>query len=176
MKHAANKLLVLCLVALTSGTLGADDRYGRRGDSGGWGNDGARYGHELERGFADIGAYDWRLGDSRRGGREILYRVPGSKRWLVAPGEATSISNGWVLGTDRHRGGFGIYRWNGRGWSRMPGEALEIGGSHDRPWVVNATGTRFTWNGYEWRENIREDHRSRGRDRDRDFRRDSFRR
>lgn len=160
-----NKLMILCVLGLASGALSADPRFDSR----------APYSYDpAPRAFyTDIASFDWRLGDARRGGgREILYRVPGSRRWQVAPGEATALADGWVLGTDRHRGGFGIYRWNGRGWSRMPGEAVQIGGSYSRPWVVNATGTRFTWDGREWREEA-----SRLRPgRDRDGRRDAFRR
>ena len=76
----------------------------------------------------------------------------GRSRWQIAPGTAVAIGAGWVLGTDRHRGGYGIYRWNGRGWSRMPGTAVRIGGSYQRPWVVNDRGVRFIWNGYDWQQ------------------------
>lgn len=105
-------------------------------------------------GFADGGVMEWRLGDFRGHlqGHEILYRVPGSRRWQVAPGAATALGNGWVLGTDHHHGGYGIYRWNGRGWSRMPGTAVRIGGSYRQPWVVNESGVRYLWNGYQWRQ------------------------
>jgi len=82
-----------------------------------------------------------------------------------------AVGDGWVLGTDRHTGGYGIYRWNGFSWSRMPGAAVRIGGSYRQPWVINDSGTRYVWNGYEWRvdRNTRYD----GRDRDdRRYRRD----
>ncbi|HWK55173.1 MAG TPA: hypothetical protein VNR18_12430 [Hyphomicrobiales bacterium] len=121
-----------------------------------------RFGPSHGFGFADGGAIEWRLGDFRNHlqGHEILYRTPGSKRWQVAPGAATALSNGWVLGTDRHRGGYGIYRWNGRGWSRMPGTAVRIGGSYRQPWVVNDSGIRYTWNGYEWRQDSASQYRN----------------
>jgi|GEM_PF-1029032 len=166
MKALTNKLLILCFLLLGANAVSAADRFE------------PRYGYGLEpHRFSsyNIAALDWRLGEPRRGGREILYRTPGSKRWQVAPGEAVAVADGWVLGTDRHRGGYGIYRWNGRGWSRMPGEAVEIGGSYERPWVVNAYGTRYVWNGHEWREEVRS-RPGRGPERDRDRGRDSFRR
>lgn len=98
--------------------------------------------------IGNVNNLEWSL----RGGYEILYKVRGSKRWLTAPGSAIAVADGWVLGTDRHRGGYGIYRWNGWGWSRMPGEAVRIGGSYQQPWVINESGLRFVWNGYQWRE------------------------
>lgn len=113
---------------------------------------------------ASPGALQWRLGEARvRYGHEILFRYPGERRWRQAPGEALDVADGWVIGTDRRNGGFGIYRWNGRGWQRMPGAGVDIGGAWDRPWVINDRGERFVWSGYGWRE----DGRSRGRERDR---------
>jgi hypothetical protein len=45
----------------------------------------------------------------------------------------------WVVGTNRVVGGYGIYHWNGRGWTPMPGGAVAISvGSAGRPWVINS--------------------------------------
>lgn len=110
-----------------------------------------------------------------RGGRgtDIYFRYPGDRDWRRAPGSAYDVGDGWVIGTDRRNGGYGIYRWNGNNWSRMPGAAVEIGGSYNNPWVVNDRGERFAWTGNAWREEYRgyRNDRDRGWN-DRDRRRD----
>jgi opacity protein-like surface antigen len=158
-------LMLLCLMSAVS-VASADDRFTPR----------YGYGAESRYDNANVAGLQWRLGDSRGAGREILFRARGDRRWQVAPGEAVAVNDGWVLGTDRHRGGFGIYRWNGRGWSRMPGEATEIGGSYQQPWVVNALGVRYIWNGGNWSEVQRGGRGGNYRDDDRNFRRDGYRR
>jgi hypothetical protein len=55
----------------------------------------------------------------------------------LLPGSATDIAVGangavWVVGTNPTIGGYGIYRWNGDGWTRLPGGAVAI--------AVDATG------------------------------------
>lgn len=106
-----------------------------------------------DRSRAAADALDWRLGAARHGhGQEIFYRLPGERRWHKAPGRALDVSNGWVIGTDRRDGGYGIYRWDGRDWRRMPGAGVDIGGSFHNPWHVNDRGKRYTWDGYRWRE------------------------
>lgn len=125
-----NKRLLMLLagvLAFASMTVAADD-FGRRGfDS----HDG------------------WRLGEPVRGGYAI-YRQTG-RGWYRVPGAGIAIADGWVLGSGRESGGYGIYRWNGHGWDQAPGGAVRIGGSYQRPWVVNNRGQRFVWNGYDWR-------------------------
>jgi hypothetical protein len=118
---------------------------------------------------------DWRLGSSgRERGHEIYYRYPGERRWIRAPGSAFDVGDGWVIGTDRRNGGFGIYRWSGNDWQRMPGAAVEIGGSYRNPWVVNDRGERFAWTGHDWREerNYRSRNDRRRDDRDERWNRD----
>lgn len=90
------------------------------------------------------GGDGWRLGERVRGGYAIYHR--GHR----VPGTAIDIADGWVLGTKRESGGYAIYRWNGRGWDQAPGGAVDIGGSYNRPWVVNNRGQSFSWNGYDW--------------------------
>jgi hypothetical protein len=128
-----NLFIMLCL-ATASGLASADNRFDNRRD------------------LPAAGSGEWRLGEFRgdRLGYEILYRT-GRNGWRAAPGGAMAVGDGWVLGTDRHTGGYGIYRWNGRDWNRMPGTAVKIGGSYRQPWVINDRGNRYSWNGYEWR-------------------------
>lgn len=89
---------------------------------------------------------EWRIGDHN----QIYHRT--DRGWQRVQGSAIDVGDGWVIGTDRRNGGFGIYRWNGRRFDRMPGGAVEIGGSYERPWVINNRGERFEWTGHDWRE------------------------
>lgn len=125
---------------------------------------------------ADHNGADWRLSSRSGWGNEIWYRTSGERDWRRAPGSATAVGDGWVIGTDRRNGGYGIYRWNGFDWQRMPGAGIEIGGSYNNPWVVNDRGERFSWTAYGWREEPnfgggrvfridRNDERGRGRSR-----------
>lgn len=96
-----------------------------------------------ERGYSrDSGA--WRLDDYQR----IYLRT--HRGWRQVEGTAMAVGDGWVIGTDRRPGGFGIYRWNGYRFERMPGAAVRIGGSYAYPWVINDRGQRFEWTGYDW--------------------------
>ena len=95
------------------------------------------------RGYESAG---WRLGPHN----QILLRT--ERGWRQVPGSAVDVGDGWVIGTDRRSGGYGIYRWNGRQFERMPGGAVRIGGSYRSPWVINNRGERFEWTGRDWRE------------------------
>ena len=88
----------------------------------------------------------WRLGSHN----QIFLKT--DRGWQRVQGSAIAIADGWVIGTDRRDGGYGIYRWNGRGFNRMPGAAIDIGGSYEHPWVINNRGERFEWTGRDWRE------------------------
>jgi len=100
-------------------------------------------GHAIK--IVDESATPWAL--NRRGD---IFQWTG-RRWTRMPGTATDIGDGWVIGTDRRSGGYGIYRWNGRSWRRTSGGAVAIGGSYERPWVINDRNERFVWNGREWK-------------------------
>lgn len=90
----------------------------------------------------------WRLGERTRDGFAIYRRDRGN--WYRVPGSAIAVADGWALGAKRENGGQAIFRWNGYGWDQAPGGAVEIGGTYNRPWVVNNRGQRFDWNGYDW--------------------------
>lgn len=131
MKHLiAMSALIVCFAGLPM-TAQADDRHGWRGSTG----------------------IEWRLGGYRGGSRgyEVYFRYRDGRGWRRAPGSVFALADGWALGTDRRHGGYGIYRWSGNGWIRMPGAAVRIGGSYARPWVINDRGERFIWNGRDWR-------------------------
>ena len=93
-----------------------------------------------------FGGSQWRLGSHN----QIFLRT--DRGWQRVQGSAIAVADGWVIGTDRRDGGYGIYRWNGRSFNRMPGAAVDIGGSYERPWVINNRGERFEWTGRDWRE------------------------
>jgi hypothetical protein len=158
MKRLTLKALLLAAIATTPLLAHADhDRFDRRD----------RF---------DLGQLSWRMGPDHGRGHEIYFRYPGDRDWLRAPGAAVDVGDGWVIGVDRHSGGYGIYRWSGRDWQRMPGAAVDIGGSYQSPWVVNDRGERYHWTGYDWRRDAsygrRDDDRgrnNRGRD-DNDWR------
>ena len=86
----------------------------------------------------------WRLDHYNR----IYLRT--DRGWRQVEGSAIDVADGWVIGTDRRPGGYGIYRWNGYRFERAPGAGVKIGGSYTHPWVVNDRGQRFEWNGYDW--------------------------
>jgi hypothetical protein len=68
---------------------------------------------------------------------------------LTAPGIATAVASGWVIGADPHGdGNFGIYQLDSS-WSARPGGAkgnITVDQSHN-PWVINANHQIFRWNG-----------------------------
>jgi hypothetical protein len=136
MRTLTYKCLLILGLALASLSANADERFDNRYR------------------FNQNAGLEWRLGAFLGGyrGYEIMYRAPDSRRWIRAPGNATAVGDGWVLGTDRHAGGYGIYRWNGYGWDRAPGTAVRIGGTYRQPWVINDRNIRYEWNGYDWRE------------------------
>ncbi|WDP90395.1 MAG: hypothetical protein HUN04_12095 [Desulfobacter sp.] len=79
--------------------------------------------------------------------------------WEQMPGLAKDIGAGpdgsvWVIGVDPMPGGFGIYKWDGRTWTKNPeGGATRIDVDHrGMPWVVNNAGSIYRWNGRAWDE------------------------
>ena len=72
------------------------------------------------------------------------------------PGSGLDVSVGanratWVVGTNREPGGYGIYFWNGSGWSAVPGAAVRIAvDPAGNPWVTNSVGNIYHWNGRAW--------------------------
>jgi hypothetical protein len=65
-------------------------------------------------------------------------------------GTARDVTDGWVIGTDTQGSGFGIYRWDGTGWTKTPGSAVRIGGTYRMPWAVNDINQTFRWTGSTW--------------------------
>lgn len=70
--------------------------------------------------------------------------------WTSVAGGARDATDGWVIGTAAAPGGYEIFRWDGNGWTKIPGGAVRIGGTYNSPWVVNDTGMVFRWNGLAW--------------------------
>ena len=58
-------------------------------------------------------------------------------------------NGGWRLGNGYDH--YGIYRWDGRGWRRMPGSATDVGDG----WVIGTDRRHggygiYRWNGHGW--------------------------
>ncbi|MBK8151156.1 MAG: hypothetical protein IPK58_23860 [Acidobacteria bacterium] len=59
----------------------------------------------------------------------------------------------FIIGTNSVPGGYGIYRFNGSGWTPIDGGAVRIAvDSAGNPWIVNSTGAVFSRNGGSWTE------------------------
>ena len=77
-------------------------------------------------------------------------------KFKPCPGGATNIAVGangsvWIIGTNAVAGGYGIYHWNGTGWTPVSGGGVTIavdpGGN---PWLINSAHQIFHWNGQGW--------------------------
>ncbi len=74
-----------------------------------------------------------------------IYRRKGgvSGRWELLTGRAKDVGVGglgdaWVIGTNPEAGGYGIYRYNGHTYRKIPGSAVRIAvGTDGNAWVVN---------------------------------------
>jgi hypothetical protein len=79
-----------------------------------------------------------------------------SKDWEQKAGTAKDVGVGadgsvWVVGTGAVEGGYGIYKWNGSGWTSVPGGAVRITvDPSGNAWIVNSTGNIFQYNGSSW--------------------------
>lgn len=82
-----------------------------------------------------------------------IYRYDGSAFRGIPTGRATDIGVGadgsvWVIGSNKVSGGYGIYRWTGRTWTRVPGGAVRIAVDRDgNAWVVNSGGGIYRYDG-----------------------------
>jgi len=54
----------------------------------------------------------------------------------------------WIIGANTVNGGYGIYKWNGSGWTNIPGGAIRVAVEPSgKAWVVNNTNNVFQFNG-----------------------------
>ena len=71
-------------------------------------------------------------------------------------GRATDIAANanyvWITGDTWKSSGYDIHQWNGAGWNKMGGTAVEItiGANTSLPWVVNSKGEIFQRNLSGW--------------------------
>jgi len=75
--------------------------------------------------------------------------------WKKMPGAATDIGVGggqvWVLGRKKMNYGFPVFRWNGKSWDNMKGQAVRIDvGPKGLAWVVNSKQDIFRHDGSRW--------------------------
>jgi chitinase len=82
--------------------------------------------------------------------------TPAPSGFNTGPGAATDISVGangsvWVIGTNVLPGGYGIYKWNGTGWTKASGAAVKIAvDQRGNPWVINSSHHIYHWSGTTW--------------------------
>lgn len=137
-----------------------DHRYADTGSVSGWKlgpgreHGGYRIYRETGYGWQQVSGSATQIGGTSRNpwivnSRNRIYYWNGHD-WDRMPGKGVAIADGWVLGTKHEHGGYAIYRWNGYDWDQAPGGAISIGGSYNRPWVINDRNQRFVWNGYDW--------------------------
>lgn len=64
--------------------------------------------------------------------------------WETLPGCARDIAadilgTAWIIGCTAEGNGYGIYKWNGAGWTKVSGSAVTIGmGPARRPWIIDS--------------------------------------
>ena len=78
-----------------------------------------------------------------------------SAKWMQMPGLAIDVGMGggslWHIGTNPVPGGFGIYRWDGKGWVNMNGGAVRIDvDGKGNAFVANDKGEMFRHTGSGW--------------------------
>jgi hypothetical protein len=70
-------------------------------------------------------------------------RLPGLGQDIAAGGDGSV----WLVGTGPVAGGYGIYKWNGSGWTEFSGGAMRIAVERNgSPWVVNDAGDVYRYN------------------------------
>ncbi|MFC1745724.1 tectonin domain-containing protein [Candidatus Riflebacteria bacterium] len=80
----------------------------------------------------------------------------GVPTWKQLPGKAKDVGASgsdavWVIGINKEAGGFGIYRWIGKNWKKIPGSAVRIDtDAKGNAWIVNRQGGIFQYNGKTW--------------------------
>jgi hypothetical protein len=81
---------------------------------------------------------------------QTIYYWNGAAGWTQVPGSLASIAAGgdgevWGLDNLHH-----VYRWNGAGFTRMPGTLLTIAVGSGQVWGVDSQNKVWRWNGYNW--------------------------
>ncbi len=83
--------------------------------------------------------------------KQRVFRWDGSA-WQLTSGliGAFDVGDGWIVSNKGlNSDGFDIYRWNGLGWTQVPGKAIHVGGTSVSPWVTNLIAKQiFRLNAY----------------------------
>lgn len=88
----------------------------------------------------------------------IIASSAGAAEWQQIQGNAQDIGVGadgsvWIVGTDKNKDGFSIFRWTGIGWEKTPGEVVNISvGSIDHVWVLNKKNQIYRRTGNKWQQ------------------------
>jgi hypothetical protein len=80
----------------------------------------------------------------------LLFMSSSAFGWEQTPGAAKDVTDGWKIGTSTVAGGYEIHRWNGAGWTKIPGGAEHIGGTYSSPWMINNQNKIYHWSGSGW--------------------------
>jgi hypothetical protein len=75
--------------------------------------------------------------------------------WKLLTGAANDIGASagatYVIGATAESGGYGIYKWTGSDWTKIPGGAIRVDVENNgNPWVVNSVGQIFRRDGSSW--------------------------
>jgi hypothetical protein len=90
-----------------------------------------------------------------------LTSAPVGSTWTREPGSAVDIGSGsgapnsatWVVGTNSRFGGYGLWQWNGSGWTEdsFHGGGVKVAVDQaGQPWVVNSAGQIYQRTSAGW--------------------------
>jgi len=88
--------------------------------------------------------------------QQRIFQYVNNSRWKLLPGRAKDIGVGangqmWVIGTNSEGGGYGIYRWTGKSYNKIPGSAVRISVDKDgNAWAANKAKQIYYYNGTRW--------------------------
>jgi len=97
------------------------------------------------------GTVPWVIND-----RGQIFRWSGSGWQSIAGPQAIDIGAGakgvWIIAAPAVNGGYSIYKWDGRAWSKTTGGAVRVDvDAIGNPWVVNSAGQLFANTAGNWR-------------------------
>ena len=88
--------------------------------------------------------------------RNEIYQRQGNT-WRQMPGAANEIAAGadgsmWIVGTDAVNDGYGVYKWDGRNWSRVNNigaDKIAVDRSGN-PWIIKSDGSIYQRSRNNW--------------------------
>lgn len=95
----------------------------------------------------------WWIKKSRPNTTPIVTPTPVTPSSSLGTARDIDAKNGavWIIGTTPVPGGYGIYKFNGSGWTQIDGGGSRIAvDPSGNPWIVNAEGAIFHYSGGQW--------------------------